>query len=300
MNTEQMPTPQKQIAHALSGLDKLSMMRKQPDFDQATAAEMEAGLVDTIDRILTNNPDIRNKANPVMARALVIQSLSKKAHEKKLAERFPPKLVQGEPSIYTELPHHMRGELDQLYVDLTNENIDQMYLDLLDSEMLKKKSVVVSDPEEASHQLGVEQSELEKAYGLLAAIDDQPAHDDIIEFVAIHFERPESQGGEPIPDGDGPSSTQGRYLGRVRKSAQEDIISIVLDAVPYIEDNAVYVLRNDDGAISSVEESFSSKKQARANGARRVFHRQETGTAGVLKRINKLLLMSFESFRRTE
>jgi hypothetical protein len=291
MNHEQTPTPRQQIVNALTELDTLKAMEQEPGFDKHSAHELEQEAISVIDGILADNTDLRHAADPVIARAFSIHGLSVKAHQKKLSERFPPKESPLKPLTYKVFENLSDSSLNGLH---------QLYLDLLDEEILKDSSVVVDNPEEAGRQLGLDASELEHAYGLLSAIDDKPAPDDIIEFVAITFESPEPEDGEPVPDGEGPSSKQGRYLGRVRKSAAEDIISIVLDAVPYVEDNAVYVLRNDDNTISSVEESFPSKKKARENGARRVFHRKETGEAGVLKRINKLLTMRFASFKRAD
>lgn len=196
------------------------------------------------------------------------------------------------------------GEVYNSQSTETREKLDKLYINLLDEEILSNNGVVVESPEEAAKVFGRNLEDVTEAYGLLSSLEEVLNEDDTISFMAISFEE-----AKQIPrisaDDDTDESNRGSdgseaayvlsedYMARVRKDAEGKILSLVLDSVPPKESNAAYVLRGDDGRIKEVD--ITTKKDLREAGARRVYH-TKTGQEGTVKRINRLLAMSFEDF----
>jgi hypothetical protein len=205
---------------------------------------------------------------------------------------------------------------DSVYNRLTPEQrefINDFYTSLLNPETINEVSEEVHSAKEAAERLGLTESEVRPAYGMLEAIEDGFVEGDgRIEFRAFDLSKREASedGGEDSDDdsdsSDRKSSAGGglsgliadKYIGRVRYNSENVAISLVLDVVPPLYGNAVYVTRNDDGRLGDVEEMFDrkiSKVELRAGGSRSLPHTR-SGEAGLLKRINKALTMPYEHF----
>ena len=295
MTNESVKSPLRQLADVMS--EHRSLLDMEAEYEDSSSE------YDSLDRELATKAltlidlnGLTDLSNPLVAEA----------------HRFVSKYRQEQAQLRASYPTDKAVEADAykngaLYRNLSGrsqELVDQLMIDLLGDGVLDTVGTVVRSTKEAADALGLPESDVERAYGLLSDIEDELDEGDTVEFMALSFEQAETIPGiTDDSEGDGASLPGGgnyelsdRYVARVRKNEDAQVVSLVMDAVPPAENNAVYVLRNDDGRLADVTAAIATKKDARANGARRVFH-TDSGEAGTLKRINTLLRIPLEMFR---
>lgn len=296
--TEQPKPPLKQLADIMSEHRALHEMKEAYDDTESDYEELDRDLASRAFTLI-NTQGLKDLSNPLVA----------EAH--RFVKRYETEQADLRASYPTDreiATTYQEGGLYKNLSDRSRELVDTLMLDLLDEETLSDVGTVVRTPQEAADALGLREADVEKAYGLLSEIEEPLNEGDIIEFLAIAFDKSEtipgmdsdesdeSEGGKSTGNG-GSYVLSDRYMARVRKSDSAQIISLVMDAVPPAENNAAYILRNDDGALEDVVSAVATKQKARAHGARRVHHNGITGQAGTLKRINTLLSIPLETFR---
>lgn len=298
MQSETPKPPLKQLADIMSEHRALTTMEAEYGDDPDGYAALDHELAERALALL-DTADLSDVSSPLIADALRYTQHYKALRTSDRA-RYPTDKQRNlvDPEAYKE------GALYQTLSDESKERIDTLMLNLLDGETLNDIGTAVGSAQEAAEALGLQEHDVERAYGLLSDIEEVLDEGDTLEFFAIRLEQPESipriettGENESGIGGGGSYELSDRYIARVRKNQSEQVISLVMDAVPIAENNAAYVLRNDDGLIANIEAATSSKKTMRAHGARRVAHNQVTGEAGVLKRINALLAVNLETFR---
>lgn len=285
-------TPRHELSTILADYDSLEAMQKSDGetADQGLYEELQADIIKRAEALASEHPEQLTIPSPATLRLRAL--LGHRANQAAQTDFLPPASDYREGAFYKRLDAKQQELVDRL--------LEQM----LDEDTLLENSNVVDSPQEAASRLDLETSEVEQAYGLLSAIQDKLDPGDNIEFITVRFEEdPGTTGGTkttPTPTAHPGGLLAESYIGRVRRSSTNKLVSIVLDAVPPKYGNAVYVLRNDDSSIDNLHATTRSKPEMRARGSRRVTHNDKTGTDGVLKRINHLLNLPFDNFRRID
>jgi len=286
--SEQTQTPQQKLTNVLADFSSLETMKRQDgaELDEATYTAMKDGVLDDAEALLSEQPELLNTPNPSLI--ALRAAMGRRAAERARTDIEPDYTRYQEGALYNRLAPEAQAR------------IDEVMLSLLDETKLEEIGQDYTTPEEAAAQLGLDTKDVERAHGLLSALFEDLSPDDKVTFMTIDFSRNEPVGGEPVPEGQPGSPNLDKYLARLRRNSDGFLMSMVLDIVPPKEDNAAYILRNDDRSIQNIHEVTASKKTMRRHGARRVFHIEATGEAGVIDRIHKLLKMPFDKFRRQE
>jgi hypothetical protein len=301
-------TESKNPSQTLSGLfqqhDTLLEMRKtDADIDDAMVdkdyRELTVGLEAEFEQLAKEHPELIHGANPNAAR---FQSIIRKIRQNKEGKTFDPATYDYVPeSLYSA--HYASGSLFQTHFDEAGrERLNEIYTGLLSPEIIDEFAEQVHSQKDAADKLGISEKDVEQAYGMLSAIEDGFVEGDgRIEFVVLDLSKDKVSGGESGGQ-EGLDRVAGlgsfidkKYLGRVRYSAENSRLSIVLDIVPPEPNNAAFIRRGDDGRLDT--ESYMPKTKAEAHklDGRKLLH-TKTGEAGLLKRINKALTMPFDQF----
>lgn len=288
MPTTETKTPQQKLGSVLANFNSLETMKRQDgdNLDTTTYDEMKNGILDEAEALLKEQPELLNTPNPALL--ALRAALGRRAAQ--------AATIDIEPD-YT---HYQEGALYNRLNPEAQNRVDALMLSLLDESQLETLGQDYTTPEEAAKQLGLDEKDILRAHGLLSALHEDLLPDDKVTFMTIDFSRNEPVGGEPVPEGAPGAPNLDKYLARVRRDQSGSLLSMVLDIVPPKEDNAAYILRNDDRSIQNVHEVTASKKTMRRHGARRAFHNEKTGEAGIIERIHKLLKMPFDTFRRSD
>lgn len=204
-------------------------------------------------------------------------------------------VVHSTGEFYTELTPEQKADLEALKEQL---------LSLLEEDVLEKNSVPVTSAEDVSEKSGIDVNDIRGVFGVLEELQGDTEEGDDITFILIDFEKMafELNGGGGEGEGEGKgggsgSTLQGQYVGRVRHNSEGSLLSIAMDAVPPVQNNGAYVLRNDEGNIDDLGEALRSKKSMRETGAYRMIqHNETTGMDGVKRRMIRALTMSYEDF----
>jgi len=304
MTTEAPKSPLRQLADIMSEHRSLLEMQQAYEEESSDYEQMDSELADRALRLM-RSAGLDDTSNPLIANAQRFVSL--------FADKSA-RLRASYPTDKQRADDYKAGALYQSLSGRSKELIDKLMIDLMDTDTLGDVGTVVRTPKEAADALGLKESEVERAYGLLSDITEVMADTDTLEFMALSFDQPEripriiedideadeepetEEAGQPEPSDNRSYELSDRYVARVRKDGTGTVISLVMDAVPVAKNNAAYVLRNDDNAIEDLGSALATKRSASASGARRVLH-TSTGETGTVRRINRLLAVSLDTFR---
>lgn len=304
MTTEAPKSPLRQLADIMSEHRSLQDMQQMYDDDSSEYEAMDRELATRALHII-DTEGLHDLSNPLVTSA----------------QRFAKRYAESEDRLYAGYPtdkqrsdEYKSGALYRSLSGRSKELIDKLMLDLMNGETLNDIGTVVRSPKEAADALGLSETDVERAYGLLSDVSEYMNPTDTLEFMAISFDQPEripriadesedQADDESETEPDGTADTQNtsyelsdRYVARVRKNEDGQVMTLVMDAVPISANNAAYVLRNEDGIVEDISSAIATKRSASANGARRVLH-TKTGEHGTLHRINRLLAAPLYRFR---
>lgn len=311
-------------------LDEIDSLDNQAGSDPELTKSYRQVLLGRLSSKFDLNPELRTKPNPSIVRAIGILAKENKAEitpelvYSTKGHDITPRTASGEG--------YLGGELyDRLSPESKND-IDKFMLSLLDVDRANQGKPFNS-LEELAALTGISVDELRGAYGLLDGVDDGDSG--IITHNLIDLDK--DIGLNPSPASNAPEETDSDEVGEDEKNDDDEededeapkipligrkpdepyvlsdfyiariksdvgrVVSIVLETIPYVEKNAVYVIRNDDDRWSGGIHDITNKQEARRRGAvRRVYHTKLDGgqvdTDGVVRRINALLNMPFDKF----
>lgn len=285
--TQKSPSPTLEIKKTLDDLDALAREDNNPDYRHI--------LLSRLGSIFETHPDLRNVPNPVVIRAMGLLAREDKARAEEVLYRT---------KTLDQIAPVTKGDLYERLSDASKEAVDQFMLDLLDGDT---KSTPLEGPEHLAELTNISLEDARGAYGVLDGIEAQPG---VVTYSLFDLQpTPAGEGTRSLnPEGSDPRESvpyvlSDFYIARTQQDEAGHIISIVLETIPYVPSNAVYVLRNDEGHWQSGIKGITNKRDTRGRGAvRRVYHtKDEQGNIdneGVTRRINKLLAMPFDKFNK--
>lgn len=271
--------------------------------DDNTYSLLMDGLNADLIGLADEHPELFLEANPVVLRANLARLAIKYNFDHGIYDTIPKTTGTGD-----DLPHSLfdadysnKSIFEQL-PETQQEQLNELYTGLLGSEVIDTYAEQVHSQKEAAEKLGLNEQDVESAYGMLSAIEDGFVDGGgRIEFVVLDLSKDKLKLGE----GDGPTGIDRvtrlgefvdyKYLARIRYTSSGSRLSIVLDIVPPQINNAAFILRGDDGSLDTDKFIPKNKADAQKSHGRRVYH-TKSGEAGLLNRINQALTMPYDHF----
>lgn len=303
-NENKNPSPSKKLNDLFEQQGTLLAMREaDSDINDPVVdrdyRELTVGLENEFEKLAKEHPELTQGLNPSSAR---LQSLLRRMQDNKAGKTYDPRTYDLVPSDLASANYGPNTMYSTHFTEEEQERLNEIYTGLLSSEIIDDFAEQVHLQKDAAEKLGIKERDVERAYGMLSAIEDGFTEGDgRIEFVVLDLSKDkvaerESSGqtGADRVAGLG-GLIDKKYLGRVRYSAEGSRLSIVLDIVPPEQNNAAFIRRGDDGRLDTDSYMPKTKAEAHEVDGRRLLH-TNSGEAGLLKRINKGLTMPFEDF----